>query len=384
MDNTILLTILSDHLHGRKTTLPADTDLAALAELARRHQVDGIVYMQCGSPPIPSMAEAYSAAAYYYANRTRAMAAVAEAFAEPPIPFFTVKGLNVAKCYPVPALRTMGDCDIVVPPSHFHAAMERMQSIGFESESETVTHEWSGTGRGIHVEVHDQLVQNVKTVSAAQAAFFNDFMPYVTDGVLDRNFHYLFLLAHLRKHWVGSGAGVRQFFDLAAILQNGEPLDFEWIEEKLALLGLTGLAHICFSLIERWFSVEVPVEFDRLGDEDAARVTEIVLQNGVFGEGDAHDGQRSRYAMTRGPLWLKNLLFLIRSVFLPYKELKRYPGIAYLDGRPWLLPAAWVHRFFLLLKRRDTAKTRETLEQNIISHAELDERKAYLHDLGIE
>lgn len=386
MENTILLTILSDHLHKRKTALPPDTDLTALGELARRHQVDGIVYAQCGHPPVPSMAEAYSAATYFYANRIRMMAQVAAAMGEREIPFFTVKGLNVARYYPVPALRTMGDCDVVVPPERMQDAVDVMRSIGFEceSKSETLRHEWCGDKSGIHFEVHDQLVQDCKTVSKAQQTFFNDFMPYVTEGTLDRNFHFLFLLSHLRKHWVGSGVGIRQFFDLAVLIQNGEPLDFAWIEEKLEPLGLSKLAHICFSLIERWFDVRVPDEFDRLGDADAANVTEVVMQNGVFGEWDTHASQRSRAALSKGPRWFGNFLFILTSIFLPYRELKRYPGITYLDGRPWLLPVAWVHRFFLLLKRRDTAKTRETLEQNLISEDELENRKAYLKKMGIE
>ena len=127
MENPLILTILADHLYRRKTTLPADTDLSALAGLSRLHQVDGIVYMQCGFPPVPSMAEAYSAATFYYANRTRLMAKIAAALTEQEIPFFTVKGLNVAKYYPVPALRTMSDCDIVVPPEHMNAAVDSVK-----------------------------------------------------------------------------------------------------------------------------------------------------------------------------------------------------------------------------------------------------------------
>ena len=384
MEHTILLDVLSDHLHKRKTVLPADADLTALAGMARRQQVDGIVYVQCGYPPIPSLAEAYSAATYYYANRTRMMAKIKAAFTKQQIPFFTVKGLTVAKYYPIPALRTMGDCDVVVPPARMQDAIEAMRSLGFEGADEIHHHEWSCDGGGLHFEVHDQLEQDLKTVSKAQQTFFNDFMPYLTEGELDRNFHFLFLLSHLRKHWVGSGVGVRQFFDLAAILQNGEPLDFVWIEEKLRELDMTDLAHVCYSLIERWFGVCVPVEFERLGDADAVRVTEVVLQNGVFGTGDLHDGRKSRYALSKGPLWFKNLVFLFQSVFLPYKELKRYEGITYLDGRPWLLPAAWVHRFFLLLKRRDMSKTRETLQQNIVSKDDLETRKDYLQKLGIK
>ena len=147
---------------------------------------------------------------------------------------------------------------------------------------------------------------------------------------------------------------------------------------------MTELAHVCYLLIERWFDVRVPTEFERLGDADAARVTEVVLQNGVFGTGDLHDGQKSRYALSKCPLWLHNVFFVLRSVFLPYRELKHYSGITYLDHRPWLLPVAWAHRFFLLLKRRDVAKARKTLEENIVSQDELETRKEYLQKLGIK
>ena len=387
MEDSLIIKILSDHLHGVKTVLPENVDIGALAGLARIHQVDGIIYKQCGFTGIPSMAEAYSAAIFYYANRTKTVEKISEAFRKADIPFFTVKGLNISKYYPIPALRTMGDCDIAVEPERFEEAVKLMQSLGFSGHMGEGRHEFDCDGFGLHFELHNQLLKSHECISEKQINFCNDFMPYYKDNSIDISFHFLYLILHLRKHMASWGAGLRQFFDLAAVIKNCDGLDWRFIEEKLEYLDTAKFAHVCFSLIEYWFSVSVPIPFERCSEAFIKDIEGRVLKGGVFGNYDEEKPNTHHLDFLNNnkyPVWFNRIVAIFNSVFLSYSDIKSYPGISYINGRPWLLPIAWVHRFIILLKRKDKSKSLETLQLTLVSKEILDERKKYLEDMGMQ
>lgn len=387
MVKKLIIQILSDHLFERQTVLPADIDMAALAGLANMHQVDGIVYKQCGQPPVPPLARAYAAAMFYYANRSGMLARVSAALAEKEIPFFTIKGPGIAQYYPIPALRTMSDCDIVVPPGHLEDAVTVMLSLGFVSAQENYDHEWSGITNSLHFEVHDKLVKSDEDASDRQSEFFNNYMSYINGNTLDDSFHFLYLLMHLRKHLRIGGTGIRLFFDLAIMIRNCKTLNWTWIEEKIRYLGIETVAHFCLTLTESWFSVAPPVPFERSEPDLIEKAKEHILNGGLFGNFD--EMFRDNYSTDmlnrgKGPLWWRRAIAFLRDIFLRYDYLKRYPGLSYLNGRPWLLPFAWVHRLLILLKRKDKSSIRNAIRRNTVSKSDLDKRKEFLKKMGID
>ena len=387
MDKNIILQILTDHLEGQKTVLPDDVDMAAIARLANIHQVDGIVYKQCGQPPLPPLARAYAAAMFYYANRSGMLSKISSALTDKMIPFFTVKGPEIAKFYPVPALRTMSDCDIVVPAGRLDDAVNVMRSFGFISEQKQYSHEWSAVADGLHFEVHDQLIRADENAVERQRDFFNDYMPYVQDGILDSSFHFLFLLMHLRKHLRIGGSGIRLFYDLAVMIRNCTDLNWSWIEEKIRWLEIKRFTDFCFSVTESWFSCPPPIPFERTEREFIKKVTEKILEGGLFGNYDeSFQNNMSNDTINRdgGPLWWRRMIAFLRDIFLRYDFLKEYPGITYLDGRPWLLPVAWAHRLLMILKRKDKSSTYDAVRRNTVSKSVLAERKDFFHKMGID
>lgn len=391
MDNA-LIGIIRDHLLQRKTENRTDYDWDELFALSKRHEVTGIVYYQCKGFIPEKWHDEFerhcAAALYFYPNRVRILGAVSTLLAENGIPFFSVKGLEVARYYPVPGLRTMGDLDVVVEPGRLEEAVDVLKAHGFVQSpdpDDSGVHVWSCDYKGMHFEFHDRLTDGGSRAEE-QIAFFGNYMPYVKDNALDWNYHFLFLLLHLRKHFMNSGVGLRQFMDVAVIAKNRKDLDWAWIEDRLRELKLKRFAHVCYSLIEDWFEIKIPAQYEKLGSDATAEITEKILKNGVFGAAD-EDNRNNRagnfLAKSRGSLLISRFVYLVQSLFPSYKEIKFYSGCGFLDGRPYLLPLAWIRRFAYILRSENNENRKRTIQSAFQPESEIEKRRALLEKMGL-
>ena len=386
--SSLFIQVLRDHLHGRKTEPKADVDWEEMLALARAHEVGGIVYFQC-KDAIPhqflsEFEKEYSAALFFYSNRKKAMGMVDQTLVD--FTHCVVKGLEVAEYYPFPPLRTMGDCDIVVEPSSFEYAIQVLQSIGVTGTDDTEVQEWPCEYKGMHFELHNTLVNSADYTNEAQVDFFNNFGPYIVNNKLDWNFHFLFLIMHLRKHFIGNGVGIRQFIDLAVVIKNNPDLNWLWIEERLTELKLQGFAHACYSIIEDWFEITAPVSFRRADDETTQIVTEKILGNGIFGfDDDSNHNNKAMNTilMNSGSILAKRLRYFISKLFPDYMYMKRYPGCDFLEGRKWLLPLAWLKRLIYIIGNKDNDNRVETIKSTFTSEEDLKKRKELMTQMGI-
>ena len=386
-EQNFFIQILSDHLGGRETAPPEDGfDWSALYSLSHAHEVDGIVYSQCGRY-VPDELRAkyergYAAATFFYGNRVSEVKRICDAFRETGVQYYTIKGLDVAKYYPFPALRTMGDNDFVV--SDMPAAIRALRSHGYEGNEDENVHEWSFDRNGMHFEVHDQLVKYDEFTTKTQDSFFRDFMPYAKDGALDPNYHFMFLLMHLRKHLISYGVGIRQFMDLAVMIKNEPGLDPAWLEKDLLKTGLDRFARSCFYLIDSWFGIKALIKYDRI--DSAEKITEHILKSGVFGGANKENIQKvsqNQLVLGTGSRFSNRARSLLRSTFPPYEMMSKYPGCRFIEGKKYLLPAAWVKRFGYLIVRKDHSASKRTIEQSFTSNEELKERGDLLRNMGL-
>ena len=138
-ETSLFIRILSDHLNKRTTARPSeDVDWNSLYRLAQDHQVAGLIYFQCKEflpqEYLRPFEKRYSAELFYYSNRLKETERIRKAFREAGIQFYTVKGMDAARFYPLPPLRTMGDSDFIV--SDLPAAIHVMRKLGFQGEQE--------------------------------------------------------------------------------------------------------------------------------------------------------------------------------------------------------------------------------------------------------
>ena len=384
---------LSDHLNGRETEARPGLDWDALLSCADSHQVSGILYQQCAAflpaSVSPVLLQRQATELFYYHNREALFGRIADALSEAEIPFFSVKGLEVARFYPVPALRTMGDCDIVVHPGDREAVHGIMTAFGFENTQKNDL-EWMYRKDALMFEIHDRLLYDEAANTEQDRSKVDEVWDYVrptgkgTRGELDWSFHFLFLLLHFKKHLIHSGVGFRQVMDLAVVLRRCA-LDWAWIEAQLDALGLRDFAGIVLGLLGRWFSADAPLARQDLSEAFCEEAAEKILSNGVFGFSDEanRDGaQMRRLAEAKTPLWLARISYLLKMLFPPYRNMRCVPSYALLDGRPWMLPAGWVYRFYHTLRyKSETGK--HMIGNTFISNEKLDARQRELAKWGL-
>lgn len=393
IEQTYFLRILSDHLNGRKTTERADADWPVLLEYAQNHQVSGIVYHQCRAF-LPEdtgkrLEQKHSAELYYYYNRAALFAQLTQALTGAGVPFYTVKGLDVAQYYPIPALRTMGDCDIVVHPEDKEKAHAVMTALGFSNDQKADS-EWTYFKNGLEFEIHDHLLYDdfgSDKRSRERADLAWEHAEPTGEGTryaLDWSFHFLFLLLHLKKHLIYYGAGFRQFMDLDVVLRRCE-LDWDWLDQPLRDLNMWRFTRICLALLKRWFDTPLPFDVEPLDEDFFAEATDKIFVNGIFGFNDAANEENRRLnaiARRSGPRALVRVRNLIAGVFPSYRAMRYVEHYAFVNGRPWLLPAAWVYRFYRSLRYRMGDNGKRMIGSAFIPDEQLDEREKTLAKWG--
>ena len=393
-EQKFFLHILADHLNGRKTEVRPDLDWEQLCAHAAKHEVNGIVYHQCrGAMPAPveqRLSEKHAAELFYYFNRMALYKQMQQGLSGAEIPFFSVKGMDVAQLYPVHALRTMGDCDVVVHPEDKERAHAVMTGLGFENRLKAEI-EWTYFKNGLEFELHDHLLYDIPSNDKASLESVDRAWEYAKptqEGsryALDWSFHFMFLLLHLKKHLISSGVGFRQFYDLAVVVRRRE-LDAAWLKTALEEQNLYGFAQVCSALIERWFGERLPVEPIQVDDAFAEEAAQKIFGNGIFGFHDESNKENfSLNAITQkgGPRWLVRLRNLFGSVFPPYRIMRYVPYYSFLEGRPWLLPAAWVYRFYRSVRYRKGSNGKRLIDNAFIPAARLDDRQKELARWGL-
>ena len=387
MKDNPLITILSDYLN-ESTSSYSSVDWVEMYHLAKKHEVSAIVFSQC-KESIPweifkDYERSYSVTLFYYANRQNLMGKIEASLFD--VEHFSIKGNSVAKFYPVPAYRTMGDTDIVIHSEDRDEVDKRLKNIGLECHSSIENREWQYHFNSMEFELHDHLVYSESINVGGQENYFNDFWKYVHNNELDWNFHFLFLMFHLRKHFMNSGVGIRHFFDIAVLCSRGPEFDWIWIETELKKLGLWGFTERVFALNDYWFRVSPPVEIDSVTEEFLHSATDLVLDNGVFGfDNEANRNNAAvNNARVQGAGKSNMLMLAISKVFPCYKVLIVVPHYSYLRNRPYLLPVVWVHRIFRSIANRRVSKNmKSVMETSFVDQETIKRREEIYSQWGL-
>lgn len=112
----------------------------------------------------------------------------------------------------------MGDTDIVV--DDLGKAHNFLLDIGFKNVSKNKGKEYQYSKQNIEFELHDRLVYEGVTNRDSITEFLNDYSDYAANGKLDDSFHFIFVLNHLRKHFMNSGVGFGRFIDITILTKN--------------------------------------------------------------------------------------------------------------------------------------------------------------------
>lgn len=342
-------------------TLGAKHDLAHLVgQGASKLQLeDSPVFGKCKKAAMAALVR-HTRQAYDYQN-------ICDLLETQKIPFLPLKGSVLRDFYPEPWLRTSCDMDILVKRKDIFRATELLEKAGWK-QWEQSSNEITFTSKDNTVlELHHSLMEDHVTlpVKAILADIWQHAQPvngkqYHMD--LPAEWFYCCHLAHMAKHMVYGGCGVRPFLDL-------------WVLDKKmprhclpAGSGLEKFGQAAEKLSRVWFDRE-PM------DEMSFLLQEYVLSGGTYG---SLKNQVDMQQVKKGGKGN----YLLGRIFPPFSEMGGLFPV--LQKHPWLTPVFYIVRLFrLLFGGKWKRSVRELQTVNAVSKDEKAETIALIHYLGL-
>lgn len=267
-----------------------------------------------------------------------------------------LKGCVLQDLYPEYGMRQMSDNDILFDPSHAEEVRKIMESMGFSCEF---------FDDGVHDVYHKKPVCNFELhrmlfSSAADPRVFDYYRDptrlFVPDGeggcgmrMRDEDF-YVYLVAHEHKHFSAGGIGLRSLVDTFVFLRaKGESLDWGYVTEQLATLGLTDFE-------EKNRCLAVGIFAKSALTQEQQDILRFMADSGAFGTvGNYVHNQVVTYGFVG---------LLLRRLFPPLEHMASLYPI--LNSAPALLPAAWGWRLAKTLATKPGTALRQ-LQLMIVS-----------------
>ncbi|MCQ2484159.1 MAG: nucleotidyltransferase family protein [Clostridia bacterium] len=194
-----------------------------------------------------------------------------------------LKGYIVKNYYPSPDMRTMSDIDVLLEPNKIEEAVKLCVDDGFKFSSDGDLHCNIEKGKA-HFEFHRALVN---TSYKNLTAYYGDGFVHAkkADGYncryeMSDEDVYVFLLAHLAKHYRYGGTGIRTVLDLYVFRKALPSLDMTYILNETAKIGLDKFQKTAEQVADEWFGGTFNGEFNS--------VSAYIISGGVYGTKDLY------------------------------------------------------------------------------------------------
>ena len=370
------ITLLKDYIHGLDSEeTEINTSWDDLFSIAMSHSLEGIIYYQ-SSGILPegikrNYLKPYLAHIAHLSLRKEILQELINRLSYESIPIICFKGTVLCDYYPLSPLRSMGDMDIVVKVQDRETVDKILRNdMSFERfiYNHAVWTYWKGN---IYIEVHTHMFYEHLANQIDYRTYFDDVWNHIHNAAVlgiesdylyvpDESFHFLYLITHHAKHIINNGSGFRAYLDLVFMCNACEKkLDWIWIQDELNRLKLYQFTLTCFRLCELWFHVKMPLKTQKLNQSFFERITEKTFQDGVFGLGNkmnasAHVAKEIKREKVKGHSYVYgSIKYIMIKIFPPYEDMQLIPWYSFVDGRPWLMPIAWVYRWiYCLIKKR--------------------------------
>lgn len=359
--------VLRSHLTGVPEQYPEDTDWNGVADLAAMHSVQAMAFQSLRSVEgvpgevLGKLSAAYHATIFRDAQFDHIRSEIARQLAG--VEHVFLRGICLKRDYPVPALRTMSDIDILVHTKDYKSIHTAMTAIGGKLQSKDDNQRSYLFPGKVVVEFHPNLNHR-----GSVGEGINPGWQYTCPGegscerVLTEEGFYLNVACHLAHHFASGGTGVRSVMDLWVCrhLRKSQP-DRAFVEKELSRFGLLELIKNIEALGDAWFSG---------GD-----MTDVLQELGMYILTSGTYGTARRLLLSKaylaGGKWAsaKKKLFPARDALE-----EEFPWCA---GKGVLLPVAWAARLWnrathangMLLRRWGTENLNQS-EVQIEAHGQ--------------
>lgn len=372
-ESTYLLKALKSYIQNANPGA-FNGDWTKLIKLAKIHSVMGILGFMVMSYPDESnsqvadfMKKQCLRTITLISQRSESMKQLIGKMNSKKIDHLLFKGYIIKDYYPVPELRTFGDIDFLIHPKDRSKSDELMLQQGFERKTD-----WEPVfsyQRGVeYYEIHTDVME----VDVSEKANYKDYFKqiwehaHLTDGhtyELSPEFHFLYLFTHIAKHISGSGAGIRMYMDIAVFIQHfGNELDWKYIQAELEKLAFSDFANMVLTVVNVYFGVDLPIILNEIDAQVIEDFMGFTMSGGTFGFVGRDSGLISLKKQERNKESVSRVSAFANRLFPSAASIEsRY---TYLQGRHWLLPIAWVHRF---IRTKDTWGSHAKEAQSILN-----------------
>ena len=281
-------------------------------------------------------------AVYRYENINYELEQICKTLEEAKIPFIPLKGSVIRKYYPEPWMRTSCDIDILVREEDLNLAVRTLcDSLKYTSGEKTSHDIKMYSENGVHLELHFSLIESdvVSKADIPLQLVWNYVQPIngTSRHAMNDEMFYYYHIAHMAKHFIHGGCGIRPFIDLwlynrvntgntnkrNRLLSDGELLKFSEEAENLAAA---------------WFGNK---EYTEITQE----MEDYILQGGVYGTlkqnlamSQNKKGGKFRHLMSRIFLSYKDMAVYYPSlkkcpILFPFYQVRRWCRILFCGGR---------------------------------------------------
>ncbi len=288
-------------------------------------------------------AGAYAA---HSAEQMAVVGALLDAFETAGVEHMPLKGILLKEIYPLPEWRVMGDADILVRVSDRERIAALLRKMGY-TEGRESDHEYLWCSpEGVRVELHKSLVP---TYDGDLYAYFGDgwgrarrAAGYLYRRALSSEDAYIYLAAHMAKHYRDGGVGIKYALDLY-LFRRTQRMDEAYLSRELATVGIAVFEAGVIRLCRAWFE-------DGATDAVTRRMAVRLLSDGVYGDAQrAVVAESARLSDSDGRGACRRRWR--RVLFPSYEDMCRRRG-GRVPGK-WCLPYLWMARWGeLVLFRR--------------------------------
>lgn len=380
-ESAVLIAALRQAVTGREGAFPEAFSWGRVLELARAHQVEALLFS--GLRRTPELWEqapeevrailnrACMQAVYIDAQLDYLRKQLEEKLCAQGICHIFLKGAELKKSYPEPALRTMCDLDVLVYADDFGRLGRVAEELGAKSDHSDGNHRNYRFPNGMMVEFHPNLLHHATPVGTQinpgwQYAAPGDSpaMELTPEGV------YLNTICHLANHFTAGGVGVRFVLDVWVNRHLRKPeFNLEIVKRELEKFGLLSFEENIVALSEFWFGD---------GEENAllGEMGEYILTSGSHGTSEREI--LNAVSLSSGG---NRASALLGKAF--YSRAEMEDRFTWVKGKPWLLPVAWLVRAFRAVTKHGHLILKWGRDTKAFTDGQIIEQKEKMRKFGI-
>ena len=267
-----------------------------------------------------------------------------------------LKGSIMIDLYPRRDQRQMSDLDILFPMNQEDTVRKCMESLDYHVKKYGITNEDSYTKDPfMHVEMHHELFSGMMPHEKLKEYYKDPWKnarsspehPHLFS--LSWDDYYVYLIAHLFKHYSASGCGIRNIMDIFVLRSvHGGELHETYLTRELGKLNLDGFRRQMETLADSWFGDDTAATPDSLYDAEVR-----IISSGAFGtKRNARRAFLHRLENKyRNPAFVK-AAYIRFYLFPSFDRMQmKYPQF---KGKRMLLPFLWLYQFGdMMMHKRD-------------------------------